>query len=79
MLCCRISTGPRYRLRMAFQNGCHPYYGISVGVTNEMGAEIGDFPPSQYEPSVLTLLVGQAGSSCQKVMEGVESRPVVYP
>jgi hypothetical protein len=35
---------------MAFQNGCHPYYGISVGVmklgTNEMGVEIGNFPPS---------------------------------
>jgi hypothetical protein len=49
---------------MAFQNGCHPYYGISVGVmelgTYEMGVEIWNFLPSQYEPGVLSLLNGQA-------------------
>jgi len=68
---------------MAFQNGCHPYYGISVGVmelsTDEMGVEIGDFSPPQNEPSILVLLVGQAGSLCQEVMEGIESRAVMYP
>jgi len=68
---------------MAFQNSCHPYYSISISVmelsTNEMGVEIGDFSPSQYEPSILALLVGQAGSSCQEVMKGIESRPVMYP
>jgi hypothetical protein len=65
---------------MAFQDGCHPYHGISVGVmelgTDEVGVEVGNFSPSQYEPSILALLVGQAGSSSQEVMEGGKSRPV---
>ena len=62
---------------MAFQDGCHPYHGISVGVvelgTDEVGVEVGNFSPSQYEPSIFALLVGQAGSSNQEVMEGGES------
>ena len=68
---------------MAFQDGCHPYHCIPVSVmelgTNEVGVEIGNFSPSQYEPSILALLVGQAGSSSQEVMEGAESRPVMCP
>ena len=47
--------------------------------TDEMGVEVGDFSPPQNEPSILVLLVGQAGSSCQEVMEGIESRAVMYP
>jgi len=41
VLCCLVSTNPGYRLRVAFQNSCHPYCGISVCVmelgTDEMG------------------------------------------
>ena len=36
-----------------------------------------NFFPSQYEPSIFALLVGQAGSSNQEVMEGGESRFVM--